>query len=94
MLYAAIGVTILGKGPIGFLLPVATMGLFLLIANRMSRGPDLAATAVAAIPDQGQPAAAQGRIVRWSRALGRCLLHGARLLTPGQLWRAGWQLRP
>lgn len=94
LLYAAIGVTILGKGPIGFLLPVATMGLFLLIANRMSRGPDLAATAVAAIPDQGQPAAAQGRIVRWSRALGRCLLHGARLLTPGQLWRAGWQLRP
>lgn len=95
LLYAAIGVTVLGKGPIGFLLPVATMGLFLLIANRASRSQNLVATEGAALPDQGQPAAAaQGRLGRWCRAVGRGLSESARLLTPSQLWRAVWQLRP
>jgi len=34
LFYACLGVAVLAKGPIGFLLPMASIGLFLMIANR------------------------------------------------------------
>ncbi len=92
LLYAAIGVAVLGKGPIGFLLPVAAMGLFLLIANRTSRE-----SGVAAIPGDGlqvEPATDGGRLSQWLRAIGHCLRESVRLLTPRKVWHAAWQLRP
>ena len=56
VLYAAIGVTVLAKGPVGFLLPVATMGLFLLIVNRGRTGEDGAGIEAAKKLVQNRPA--------------------------------------
>jgi 4-amino-4-deoxy-L-arabinose transferase-like glycosyltransferase len=48
LLYLSLGMAILGKGPVGFLLPMAALGLFLMIVNSR-RETDGAKTAFAAI---------------------------------------------
>jgi 4-amino-4-deoxy-L-arabinose transferase-like glycosyltransferase len=57
LIYACMGVAVLGKGPVGFLLPVATLGLFLLIMNQP------------APPEGLQPKTRSGRIAAWIRAM-------------------------
>ena len=57
LIYACMGVAVLGKGPIGFLLPVASLGLFLLIMNQP------------APPARLGPTTWLGRVAAWIRAL-------------------------
>ena len=57
LIYVCMGVAVLGKGPVGFLLPLATLGLFLLIMNQP------------AAPDRPQPTSRFGRIAAWIRAM-------------------------
>src|SRR4051794_35651243 len=40
-MYAVMGFGVLAKGPVGFILPVAVIGMFLLIARLPSRGQDI-----------------------------------------------------
>jgi 4-amino-4-deoxy-L-arabinose transferase-like glycosyltransferase len=57
LIYACMGVAVLGKGPVGFLLPVATLGLFLLIVNQP------------AAPERPQPTSRSGRVAAGIRAM-------------------------
>ena len=78
LMYACLGVAVLGKGPIGVVLPVAALGLFLLIAGDLVTND---------ARRQAQPAAPPGG---WAARL-RAVL---RPFGPRNLFRAAWQLRP
>jgi 4-amino-4-deoxy-L-arabinose transferase-like glycosyltransferase len=73
LLYAVLGVAVLAKGPIGLLLPGATLGLFMLIVGRP------------APTSEGGPLQRSPTV--WLMAVWRTL-------SPGNLCRATWRLRP
>ena len=82
--YAAIGgllgLAILAKGPVGFLLPAASLGLFLLIANRKGQEDGLG----------GPPYVASGA---WPRTRG-VLKKLAATFSPIRILRVTWSMRP
>lgn len=57
LIYACMGVAVLGKGPVGLLLPGATLGLFLLIMNQPPA------------PERPRPTTWLGRAAAWLRAM-------------------------
>ena len=75
-----LGLAILAKGPVGFLLPAASLGLFLLIANRNQREDGLGG------PSYIPPSA-------WSRTRG-VLEQFAATFSPLRILRATWSMRP
>jgi len=78
LMYAAMGVAVLAKGPIGVILPVGTIGLFLLLTTGKTREPSSQS-------DSGRGVVA--RCVGW-------LVGFVRLLTPLNLLRIAWRMRP
>ncbi|HEV7225200.1 MAG TPA: glycosyltransferase family 39 protein [Pirellulales bacterium] len=77
--YAAMGFAVLAKGPIGCLLPTATTGLFLLIAN-------------APRPAGEGPASAAGD--SWKSRFGAAFSFFRRSFAPGHFLKTIWSLRP
>jgi len=78
LMYAAMGVAILAKGPVGVILPAGAVGLFLLLTT----GKALVVKRTAEMPP--------GVAARWMRPLVGFL----RLLTPRNLLRTVWHMRP
>jgi len=90
-IYAAIGLAVLAKGPVGLLLPVATMGLFLMIMNRPGTASPAVAEKTPLPPSDGrQGAETNATSARFIAKLGAAL----RLFAPSNVFRAAWQLRP
>ena len=97
LMYAAIGVAVLAKGPIGLLLPVASLGLFLLVMNRSTAAcdwegdsPIFAARKLGQSPGGFSADPKPQTAGRWRAWLAALL----RLFAPRNLGRAAWQLRP
>lgn len=84
--YAAMGVAVLVKGPIGVLLPTSVLGLFLLL-----RHASVASTANAT---QGGRSQAPTRRPRAARALGAAAAFVARMFSPRTVLHTIWNLRP
>ena len=99
LMYAAVGVAVLAKGPVGAIMPLGVVGLFLMIVNRSAPEdmPDGGATTwlgrllrdpldrlAARLPQPFSKAAA------WLYPL--CEFVG--LFTPQRFFRAAWQMRP
>jgi len=99
LMYAAVGLAVLAKGPVGAIMPLCSIGLFLMIVNR---------PAPEELP-QGHSVTWLARLLRmpleWvehhaPRPLARtatALYPAAELLgllTPGRFFRAAWQMRP
>ena len=78
LMYAAMGVAVMAKGPIGVILPVGTIGLFLLLTTGKAREPSSQTES-----ERGVVARGVGRLVGF-----------ARLLTPPNLLRTAWRMRP
>jgi len=78
LMYAAMAIAVLAKGPIGVLLPMTVLGLFLLLTTARAAGQ---------LPDENAP----GGILARCR---RRTLWFLRLLSPGNLFRVVWQMRP
>jgi len=88
LFYACLGVAILAKGPVGFLLPMAALGLFLMIVNSRRENNDTLlpfrpGTCAGSITSSGS---GFFRIKRWFAILG--------LFSPKNFLRSLWQLRP
>jgi 4-amino-4-deoxy-L-arabinose transferase-like glycosyltransferase len=79
-IYALAGVAMLGKGPVGMLLPIASLGLFLLIANQSAAAPSAASSSAA-------PLTWLGRLWAYVRAL-------LRPFAPANFLHTLWQMRP
>ena len=99
LMYAAVGVAVLAKGPVGAIMPLCSIGLFLMIVNRPA--PEEIS--------QGRSATWLARLLRmpleWlehhaPRPLARTatalypMSELLGLLTPGRFFRAAWQMRP
>lgn len=84
LVYAFLGVAVLAKGPVGVVLPVAMLGMFLAIMNhRQSRESQPAFDA-----GEISPATSHfGKAAAWLKAM-------LRPLGPRNLCRSAWQLRP
>lgn len=77
--YAAMGFAVLAKGPIGFLLPTAAIGLFLLIAN----APQPAGEAQTIAVPSG-----------WKSRLWETFSFFRRTFAPGHFLKTVWSMRP
>lgn len=100
LMYAAVGVAVLAKGPVGAIMPLCSIGLFLMIINR---------PAPEELPE-GRSVTWLARLLRmpleWldrratrpvARRVAVSLYPVAEflgLLTPGRFFRAAWQMRP
>jgi len=84
LMYALIGVAVLAKGPVGLIMPLAAVGLFLLVVDRMDAR-------------RGGVPVEQAIAPPWPVRVGGWLwssLDFARRFTPARVVRAGWRLRP
>jgi 4-amino-4-deoxy-L-arabinose transferase-like glycosyltransferase len=83
-----LGLAILAKGPVGFLLPAASLGLFLLIMNAGEKNepskPD----------EQTMQAASPTRLRVGLRSIESALVRLVALLSPRNLVRVTWSMRP
>ncbi len=103
LLYACLGLTVLTKGPIGLVLPVAMLGFYLLVMHHLRSGDDWFARRRAWLEQRFPPVEARrvlsfGWQLRMLRAIGASWLVGLvaalRPFRPGKLLRTAWQLRP
>ena len=78
LLYAAIGLAVLAKGPVGAVMPLLTLWLFLLLAGRL--GDDT----------QAKPKVTSGLLARATGLAVEVL----RLFAPRNVFRAIWTMRP
>ncbi len=99
LMYAAVGVAVLAKGPVGAIMPLCSIGLFLMIVNRPAPEelPEgRRATWLAAIlhkPLEWLAQRGSQPVTRVATALYPTAdLLG--LLTPGRFFRAAWAMRP
>jgi 4-amino-4-deoxy-L-arabinose transferase-like glycosyltransferase len=102
LFWACLGLAVLAKGPIGLLLPAASVGLFLMIMNLLARSEDTAEWLTRAGEDLRRPptnahgsSAANGgkEAGRFGRT--RWLLTTlARLWGPANFFKSLWQMRP
>ncbi|HEX5442522.1 MAG TPA: glycosyltransferase family 39 protein [Pirellulales bacterium] len=76
--YAAMGVAALAKGPVGVVLPTATLGMYLLIAR---------------LNPSERPPADDGRAT-WTARMGRLIRFIAAVFHPGHVLRTTWSMRP
>jgi len=81
LMYAFIGVAVLAKGPVGAIMPLGAMGLFLLMVDRLPECPR---------PPQATTPRWAARLPGWLRPV----LGQWRRFTPPRVVRAGWRLRP
>ncbi len=91
-----LGFAILAKGPVGFLLPAASLGLFLVVMNQCSRNSP---SAVGKNRDDSDcNAIARQQLAdgtrRASAALWTTIQHIVAPLAPGNLMRTTWAMRP
>jgi 4-amino-4-deoxy-L-arabinose transferase-like glycosyltransferase len=103
LIYACLGVAVLAKGPVGMLLPAASIGLYLLVMNqpqavpRISGGLSQFRAPCEAWSDENgtvplssakqKPENWFGRIARWLSAM-------ARPFAPRNFLKSLWQMRP
>lgn len=101
LMYALVAVAVLAKGPVGLIMPVGAMGLFLLMVDRVdTKHRVLGKTIGRSRLVRGLAARVAGlrmvspwwllRVVIWLQPV----LGQWRRFTPRRLIRAGWQLRP
>ena len=89
-MYAAMGLAVLAKGPVGLVMPTAVIGMFLLI---MRLGDDRFSHrrhGVEALPPSRSP----GRWNSTSRGIGRAVLGIVRVFAPAHFLRTCWVMRP
>lgn len=98
--YAAMGLAMLVKGPIGVVLPTGVLGLFLLCRRDTaalfdSTIPSAGVAASGAAPQfDGSAQKLRAPWARWINACYRGLTVLARLLAPGHIFRTIWHMRP
>ncbi len=86
LLYGCLGLAVLAKGPVGVVLPVAVLGLFVAWLQSARAAVHRSTADAPRQPADAPPPAQQGRLARaagWLRVFG-----------PLNLLRAGWRLRP
>jgi 4-amino-4-deoxy-L-arabinose transferase-like glycosyltransferase len=98
-LYLLVGVTVLTKGPVGLILPLACLGLFLAIVDRRRWGPPVECPAGQASREDGTASRPAGHPAQPAGGMppsgrGRWLRAVAETLSPGNLCRSAWRLRP
>jgi len=98
-MYAAVGVAVLAKGPVGAIMPLGAIGLFLMVVNRPAPEELPAGRSVSwlarllRMPLEWLAARAPRPIAKASLAL--CpAAEFLGLFTPGRFFRAAWQMRP
>ncbi|MBN2291644.1 MAG: glycosyltransferase family 39 protein, partial [Pirellulales bacterium] len=99
LMYTAVGVAVLAKGPVGAIMPLCAIGLFLMIVNRpapeeLPEGRQVTwLAALLRMPLDWLARHAPRPLARLATALYPTAdLLG--LLTPGRFFRAAWQMRP
>ncbi len=89
--YAAMGLAVLAKGPVGAVLPTAIIGMFLLI----QRLPESARAAVVGTTGSGEEASARERVAQgWGARLFRLFVACIRPFEPRHFLRTCWAMRP
>ena len=86
--YAAMGFAALAKGPIGVVLPTATIGLFQLIAGPLSIGSSTAG------PEATSPRSDESGWAKWLAHAAGLLALARRTMAPGHVLATVWRMRP
>lgn len=95
-MYLCLGLAVLAKGPVGVVLPVAVLGLFTAVAQyalarRCERDCSAAQPAEAGVKHGGD---SRGLPTAWTKRVGDAARALAGCLSPRNLWKAAWRLRP
>ncbi len=102
LMYALIAVAVLAKGPVGLIMPIGAIGLFLLMVDRLQIQPGTDGPITGRIARAGRWLAARAAPLRmitpwWLLRAAiwlQPMLTWWRRFTPARLVRAGWRLRP
>ncbi|MBN1588603.1 MAG: glycosyltransferase family 39 protein, partial [Pirellulales bacterium] len=102
LMYALIAMAVLAKGPVGLIMPIGALGLFLLMVDRLDMKTQADGPIMRGISRSGRWLADQvsalRMIVPWWLLRSVIGLHPVlawwRRFTPPRMFRAGWRLRP